>query len=65
MQTSQPLDEVLDELYGELDREHGKEPGWSRHPSSAYMRGYGRHPRQAAFDEQRRQREMLMRGWTR
>ena len=50
--TAHPLQDLIDELRGELDRTHHQDPGWSGPATPAYMRGYGRHPRQAGFDEQ-------------
>jgi len=42
---------MLDEIRGELDREHGQEPGWSGPITDAYLRGYGTHPRWAEVGE--------------
>lgn len=57
METQEVMQEIIDELRGELDRKHSQEPGWSGPITAAYMRGYGRHPRHAEFVEAATYRE--------
>lgn len=58
-----PSQEFMDELYGELDREHGFDPGRSCFPTPAYMRGYGTPRRRLDVEEQSRRTELVQRGW--
>ena len=55
--------EQMDITRGELDKKNHQEPGWSGPITSAYLIGYGKHPRHAEHREQNRQEELLMRGW--
>jgi len=55
--------EFLDELRGELDKEHGFEPGWSGPITDTYLRGYGKHPNAKKHAEVDSYREGLNHGW--
>ena len=58
-----PSKDFMDELYGELDRDIGHDPGWAFPPTAAYMRGYGSPPRNLGHEEQHRRKELVDRGW--
>ena len=55
--------DLVDFLRGELDKEHGFDPGWSGPITDAYMIGYGSHPREREQLEVSAYSESLHRGW--
>jgi hypothetical protein len=58
------LQAVVDQIRGELDREHGQEPGWSGPITSAYLRGYCTPPRAAEHREREAYQEAhCQHGW--